>query len=289
MAIVAQWLEHWIVDPRVAGSNPVDRPCPFLFNRLTMTLFEALILGILQGLTEFLPVSSSAHLELGQIFFGMKDLHQYILFDLICHLGTLFAIFFILFPSIKEALFNPQTLKMITWGTLPLFPLIFLLKPIESIFNSPSYLGWFFLVTALLLLLGEKYGQTKQSPMRWQDSLLIGMFQAVAIIPGISRSGATISAARMVGWERQKAVIFSFLLAIPAILGGVAIKFIQLIKNNSLNAAPVSIETYFVAFLSSFLVGCLALHLLLKIVLTDKLQFFAWYCLLLGFTCILLF
>jgi undecaprenyl-diphosphatase len=249
-----------------------------------MTSLEALILGIIQGFTEFLPVSSSGHLELGQYFLGLSDLHQYVLFDLVCHLGTLLSILCVLYkPMDRKRFFQ------IMLGTLPLIPLVFFLKPIKSTFDQPQYLGYCFLFTAALLFLGTKKNtETQPKPLR--DPLLIGLFQAIAILPGISRSGSTISAARFLGWTRQEAVLFSFQLAIPAILGGVGIEFLQLLRSiDPIASTSVGMGHYLIGFLSSFLTGWLALMLLMKLMLQDKLIYFVWYCLALGIACILFF
>src|SRR5258705_3070450 len=109
---------------------------------LAMSTFEAIILGIIQGLTEFLPVSSSGHLELGQYVLGLTHLDRYVLFNLVCHLGTLCAVFAVFLPQIKDTLVSDRKkLIQVIIGTLPLFPLVLLMKPIKSLFDQPQYLG----------------------------------------------------------------------------------------------------------------------------------------------------
>lgn len=245
-----------------------------------MTTWEAILLGIVQGLTEFLPVSSSGHLELSQYFLGFQDLDKYVLFNLICHLGTLGSIFYIFYPEIKQSFTSDaKRFWQVVLGTLPLFPLVLILKPIKSMFDQPQYLGACFMITAGLLFAGVKLAAHVER-RRWTDPLAIGLVQAVAILPGISRSGATISAARLLGWSKQDAVRFSFLLAIPAILGGTILEVGQLFKN----APPTSISLipYIAAAVTSFFVGCIALKGLIKMVANDKWIYFAWYCLFLG-------
>ena len=278
-------------DSKCRGFEPRRSPSFRLFSKvLVVTIWEAIILGIVQGLTEFLPVSSSGHLTLGQHFLGFQDLHQYILFDLICHLGTLLAIFLIFFSEIKKVITNDfSRFKQVVLATLPLFPLALLIKPLHSLFDQPQLLGFFFIITALLIYAGNKFtarlaaSQTAKK-RSWRDPLIIGLFQAGAILPGISRSGSTISAARMLGWERQDAILFSFLLAIPAILGGTALELIQLFAGShvAVSGVPIGWEAYFFGFLTSFVVGAFALLLLMRIVAKDKLMIFAWYCLALG-------
>lgn len=254
-----------------------------------MSPFEAIILGIIQGLTEFLPVSSSGHLKLAQHLFGFKGLENFIVFDLICHLGTLCAIFLLLKKEIIDLFKKDSTRRwQIFLGTLPLFPLVFIMKPIKLIFNHPEYLGFCFLITSFLLYLGLRLGQTQtiRSPQR--DALIIGTFQALAIFPGISRSGATISSARLLGWKMEEAVTFSFMLAIPAILGGVVLETAQLIQHPERvhHIAPLQ---YFLAFITSFAVGYYSLNLLRNLASKQRFMYFVWYCLGLGIFTIIYF
>lgn len=252
-----------------------------------MTSWEAIILGIVQGLTEFLPVSSSGHLELGQYFLGFEDIKSYILFDLICHLGTLGAIFLVFWTQICDSFTsNSIRFRQIILGTLPLFPLVLVLKPIKEIFDQPQYLGYCFLLTALLLALGMRVTLKSPSLMQekrsWRDPIVIGLFQAVAILPGVSRSGSTISAARMLGWDKENAVAFSFLLAIPAILGGVALEILSLFSSHSPEQAPITISAFLIGLVTSFVVGLIALKLLIRLTVQNKWHYFIWYCGILG-------
>jgi len=252
-----------------------------------MTLLEAIFLGIVQGITEFLPISSSGHLELAQLFLGMQNLHHYVIFDLVCHLGTLLAIFFMFWSEItKSFTTDRKRFIQIVLGTLPLFPLVLIMKPIKALFNEPQYLGACFLFTALLLYLGirlaRNVGEQHLEKRKWRDSLTIGLFQAVAILPGVSRSGSTISAARVLGWSSQEAITFSFLLAIPAILGGVAIESMQLILKGTASMPEVPTGQYIAGFFTSFGVGYYALYQLRLLASKQKFMYFVWYCLLLG-------
>ncbi len=254
-----------------------------------MTFINAIILGIVQGLTEFLPVSSSGHLTLMQALLGMKNLHEYVVFDLVCHLGTLLAIFCVFYRSIYELVTeNRRLFWQISLATLPLFPLVLLIKPIKSLFNQPELLGFFFLITAFLLWCGIRFAGAKADPKAsFRDALLIGTFQAFAILPGVSRSGSTVSAARLLGWSYEEALRFSFLLAIPAILGGVAIETLQLLKNET--AVSIGLAPYLAGFLTSFIFGLGSLFLLLKLAAKNKFMYFVWYCLFLGVTTLIYF
>ncbi len=286
MAIVAQGLEHWFVVPRVEGSNPFGRP--FLQNGiLRVTIVEAIILGIIQGLTEFFPVSSSGHLALTQYLLGFNNLSHYIGFDLACHMGTLFAILYVFKDHILDLFTGDRTrLYQIVIGTLPLFPILLILKQVESMYDQVHLLGYFFLTTAFLLWIGIKWGwvksQTKRKQTWIKDALIIGVFQTLALLPGISRSGSTISSARLIGWDRDDAISFSFLLAIPAILGGTALKLIQLVANGESIQQSLSLSSFIAGFTTSFFVGILALFLLMRLAAKEKMMYFVWYCLFLG-------
>lgn len=258
-----------------------------------MSTFEAIILGIIQGLTEFLPVSSSGHLALAQHFFGFQNLDQYVLFDVICHLGTLLAIFIVFHAQIKEMLFkNRNVLIQVILATLLLFPFVLIIKQIKSIFDQLQYLGFFFLITACLLYLGIRFGYQKTPPQlersKWRDAVAIGLFQVIALLPGVSRSGSTISGARLMGWDTEKAINFSFLLAIPAILGATTIELLQVVTH----AAPlpsISLTTYLAGFFISLIVGYFALLLLIRLADKRKFHYFVWYCAVIGILTLITF
>ncbi len=251
-----------------------------------MTTWKAFLLGIIQGFTEFLPVSSSGHLELGQILFGLQDLHQYVLFNLICHLGTLGSIFFCFLPQIKQSLLQFRRFFQIVAGTLPLVPLVFFIKPLKMLF-TPDYLGFCFLVTSGFLFAGI-YGGLRRQPKPWLDPLAIGVMQAIAIFPGISRSGITICTAQLLGWKKEEAIQFSFLLAIPAILGGTIVELAQVLTKPN-EGTPVTVIPCFIGFFTSFLIGCLTLRLLMRMNTQHQWLYFAWYCLFLGMSTITYF
>lgn len=247
-----------------------------------MSILEALFLGILQGLTEFLPVSSSGHLALAQHLMGFKNLADFVLFDLICHMGTLLAIATIFKKEILEAIKDRRLFGQVLLGTLPLVPLVLLIKPLKSLFERVDLLGYFFILTALLLWLGVRFGNkpTEEKKERPLDPLYVGLFQALALLPGVSRSGSTISGARLLDWPVEKAITFSFLLAIPAILGAFTLEVYSFYKH------PTPFEgltPLFIGFFSSYFVGLFALNLLIRTATKKNLLPFAWYCLILGF------
>lgn len=254
-----------------------------------MTFFEALFLGILQGLTEFLPISSSGHLILLQNLLGLKHLDSLVLFDLVIHLGTLLAIVVIFFEKIIALLQNRRHILWLFVAILPLFPLLLIMKPIKHLFESPQYLGYFFLATAALLYTGIRFGRTSTREHTGWEALIIGIFQALAIFPGVSRSGSTVTGARLLGWSYQEALTFSFLLAIPTILGGVAIEGINLWKGTATIHPDVTVFHYLTALISSFAVGYFTLKFLINLGTSDKWMIFVWYCLILGISTTLYF
>ena len=256
--------------PKVAGSRPVDRPS---FEGVGLSNWLALLLGLVQGLTEFLPISSSGHLKLFQLLFGLDTLEQYILFDLVCHGGTLLAILIVLRRDILNL--NRHTLLLLALGTLPLGLAVLFRRQLETLYGATSLLGLWFLLTGLILLIGERWRPESSPGKRW-GAVSVGCAQLLALMPGLSRSGATISAGRVLGWERMEAARFAFLLAIPAIAGG------MLVEGMSAAAGALPLSTYLIGFLTSFLVGMLALAALLKLIQRFNLLPFAWYTLAIG-------
>jgi len=254
-----------------------------------MNIFTAIVLGIVQGLGEFLPVSSSGHLVLLQKVFGISE--QTLFFDTMLHIGTLAAVVVVLWPDIVAILRKPiQPLTgFLIIATIPavLAALVFG-DAIEYIFDSGQFLGVCFLITTVLLCAAEflskriskSNGYKKREEMNWLDALIIGIFQAIAIPPGISRSGATISGALSRRLDRDFAARFSFLLSIPAILGALVLNLKDLAKNSE--AAGGMGAEVFVGALTAAIVGFFAVKLMLKIVREKSLFGFAIYTAVLG-------
>jgi undecaprenyl-diphosphatase len=260
-----------------------------------MNIITAIILGIVQGLTEFLPVSSSGHLVLLQKIFGISE--PALFFDTMVHVGTLAAVVAVLWKdiwAILKKLFQPLTVYLII-ATVPvvIVALVFS-KHIERAFESGKFLGFAFLVTSALLataeLLSRRAGRAgdaglkKAGTMNWLDALVIGFLQAVAIIPGVSRSGATLSGALFRRLDRDFAARFSFLLSIPAILGALVFQLKDLIKGSPAEAADSGIgaAAIIAGTLSAAVVGFFAVRLMLKIVREKSLWGFAIYTGILG-------
>jgi len=267
-----------------------------------MSVFEALILGVVQGITEFLPISSSGHLVLLQKIFGITE--PALVFDTAVHGGTLIAVLVVLrwdVWNILRRIVQPLTLCLII-GTIPAVIAALLFKDrIEEAFASASFLGFAFLITSGLLLASDLLfrGSSKPgglparldgpAPVRTQDemnlvdALFIGLLQAVAIVPGISRSGATISAALFRRLDRDFAARFSFLLSIPAILGALILQIKNLAgAGASAGAGSIGLLPIAVGSLSACIVGFFSIRLTLKIVREHSLRGFALYTGILG-------
>ncbi len=252
-----------------------------------MFWWQVFFLSIVQGLTEFLPVSSSGHLVLFQKIFGLKPP---ILFDIFVHVGTLGAILFYfrkelrdlikgIFKKEKESLYF---LILIIIGTIPAVIVGLLLEQkIEIIFDSFKLVGIALLITSLLLFLTrlfkDKLKKEKMTSFNWKDALFVGLFQALAILPGISRSGATISSGLFRGFKRDLAFKFSFFLAMPAIIGALILQIPDL-KNYS----TVLLNQALIGMLIAGGIGYFALKILKKSLVGSKFWVFGIYCLLLG-------
>jgi undecaprenyl-diphosphatase len=248
-----------------------------------MDIAQSILLGIVQGLTEFLPVSSSGHLVLFQKLFGFQEAP--IFFDTLVHFATLLAVVFYLRKEIWQILTNLNKNLNLIWllilGTLPAVIFALLFKDyIESTFNSLWMLSVGFFITAALLFATKFIGEGKKDMKKitWVDSIIIGIFQAVAILPSISRSGATISSALYRDIKREDAFKFSFLLSIPAIAGAMVLQVLDFNPNN-LNGGfwPNAL-----GFAMAAIFGFLSLFLLEKIAQKGKLYYFAAYCFALG-------
>ena len=266
-----------------------------------MNVWYALILGIFQGLTEFLPISSSGHLVLLQKIFGITE--PALAFDTAVHVGTLLAVIAVLWRDIWNILrriVQPLTLYLII-ATIPTVIVALLFKDqIEYAFSSGAFLGFAFLVTSALLLISDRLyrgaGKSNgypaklddppkvrtQDEMNWIDAIVIGLLQAVAIIPGISRSGATISGALSRRLDRNFAARFSFILSIPAILGALVFQIKDLTKAGASGDGAIGSLPIVVGCLSAAIVGFLSIRLTLKIVREHSLWGFALYTGILG-------
>lgn len=248
-----------------------------------MSPVVALFLGIVQGLTEFFPVSSSAHLKLAHLLLNSSGSEEPVLFDLFCHFGTLIALI-VCFRSLIVRLCTTERKKLFVLflSLLPLFPAYFLMKPLREYFGQTHFLGYFLMGTGLLLFAADRV-RFKRDTTGWggKDALWIGAMQAIALIPGISRSASTITCAQVLGWKPQEAVEFSFLLAIPTVIGG---NILEILKLLYITKVPLnlSFSSCLIGFLSSLAVGAIVVPVALRRLSSGRLRPFGWYCLLLG-------
>lgn len=243
-----------------------------------MSILHAFFLGLLQGATEFFPISSSAHLTLAKFFFEIENGESQIMFDLVCHLGSLAALLYFLRKEIRTL--SKERIKQFFLALLPLIPAYFLLKPLCDLALSIELLGFFLILTSVILFIGGTIRIHKERK-KTDAFLLVGTMQTLALIPGISRSASTISCARILGWSPKDAVHFSFLLAIPTIIGGNTLKLLKIVLSSE-HLEPLSFSTYATGFFSSLAVGLIAVRLGFKLLERGCFKPFAWYCLILG-------
>jgi undecaprenyl-diphosphatase len=257
-----------------------------------MSLMEAVILGIVQGLTEPLPVSSSAHLVIVPAL--IPGFHQpSVAFDVLLHLGTLLAVVFFLRREIGELLTSPlpgngpgadtgektANRRMVLWLAIATFLTgvvgILLKDRIERLFESVETTAFMLLITGILLFLSDrvKTNQRRKGEMNLTDGIVLGLVQAVALIPGISRSGSTITFGIFRGLERKTSATFSFLLSIPAISGAVILKSADLLRLPARDLPALG-----AGFLAAAVTGFLSLKLLFAIINKTGLSLFAYYC-----------
>jgi|TARA_X000001036_G_scaffold315201_1_gene293655 undecaprenyl-diphosphatase len=246
-----------------------------------MTFIEGIILGIIQGLTEFLPISSSGHLVLVQEILGLELPGND--FEILLHLGTLCSILVVFFKDIKNIFLTVSSketqrfILMIIIGTLPALIIGLGLKDlIAELFDNLLVVGFALIFTGLTLISSFYFNRQKNEYSIFR-SFLIGIAQAVAIIPGISRSGMTISCALLLGLDSKQAAKFSFLLAIP-VIGGAGILMVTDIET----ASSIDFSTLMGGLFSSFFIGVVALKWLLAWLEDGKFHYFGIYCLLIG-------
>ncbi len=244
---------------------------------------QSVVLGVIQGLTEFLPVSSSGHLVLLQHFMGFKG--DNLLFDLLVHMATLLAVVVYFWRDLlalarslvdgeareeRRLLFYILVATVVT-GTVGLS----FKDTLEALFYSPRVVVFTLAITGLVLFLGERFSRGGKDMYRfgWGSSALVGLAQGVAIVPGISRSGSTVAAALLLGMDRKQAGRFSFLIAIPAIAGAfvLEVKGVRTLPHGDLGP-------YLAGMVAAFLVGLASIRVFLSAVTSRRLTWFAYYC-----------
>ena len=262
-----------------------------------MTYFSAIFLGLIQGIAEFLPISSSGHLAFFQEVVGILDGEENLFFDVLLHLGTLVAVFVAYWAEIKALVLEFFTMvgmrklpkgqkpdrlsrRMILFiilATLPLFLILPVKDYVEGLYTNAMFIGCAFLVTGLLLFLSDRlsHGNKDIKNATVADVLLVGVGQALATVPGISRSGTTISAGLSRGFSREFAVKFSFLMSIPAVLGANILSLIDAIGEGiDWGLMPM----YLAGVAAAAVSGYLAIRLLKYISQRDSFGGFSYYC-----------
>ena len=258
-----------------------------------MTWWQALILGIVQGLTEFLPVSSSGHLTIGQellhVHFADGDM---LLFDVIVHAATVCATIVILYKEIGQLLrgtflttrWNSEKVYVskLLLSMIPVFVVgMFFKEQVAAIFGSGlEMVGTCLLMTAALLCFAHFAKPRPREEISWWHAFIIGIAQAVAVLPGLSRSGATIATGIILGNNKEKVSHFSFLMVLIPVLGAAFLDLMDILKGEVVS--ELGWGTMLVGFIASFVTGCLACKWMLEIVKKQKLLYFAVYCAIVG-------
>ncbi len=258
-----------------------------------MSIFQAIFLGFLQGLTEFLPVSSSGHLVLVQKIMGISE--PALLFDTFLHMGTLAAVLIVLWKDVWALIRQPfqRLTGLLIVGTIPTVIIAVLFKKaIEHAFTSGAFLGIGFLLTTGLLLGAEYLSSRKtagrgEEKMKYTDAVLIGTLQGVAIFPAVSRSGSTIAGALGVGLDREFAARFSFLMAIPAILGAFVLQIKDLLPafkahDSEALLGGIGLPVVIAGTVTATVVGIFAVRFMLTLIKSRNLKGFALYTGILG-------
>jgi len=265
-----------------------------------LTLLEGIILGIVQGLTEFLPISSSGHLVLAQSILGITE--PPLFFDVMLHFGTLLAV--IVFfrrdiwdiissifgrdpsKSYRDTNFNSsKSARLFAWyiiiGTIPTLIIAFILKnTTEKAFSDPMIVSIMLIVTGIILWLSARVGQ-RGKQLNTVRAIIIGIVQGIATLPGISRSGSTISTALIAGIDGEQSARFSLLLSLPAIFGA------TILELKGVESINISIFTIIIGIFIAFVVGYISINLLVKILKRGRFSIFAYYCWAIGILSIL--
>ncbi len=269
---------------------------------MTLSLLEAIFMGFVQGIAEFLPISSSGHLTLLQHFFKMEEVDN--LFNILLHFATLIAVCVVYRKDIAEmiveffkgvgSLFGghgsresrpPEARRlvmMVIVGTLPLFVVLPLEGLVEGVGNYPAAVSVMLLVTGCILFFSDRVGDGRKTARTAtvKDALLVGIAQGVATIPGISRSGSTISAGLLLGFNREFAVRYSFLLSLPAVLGATLLKVVRAFGDQGIDTSLL--PKYIAGMVVAGVVGYFSIQLVRLLANKGKFGNFAYYCWIVG-------
>lgn len=243
-----------------------------------MSWFQALILGIIQGLTEFLPISSSGHLMLVENIFGLDGSNLF--FNLLVHFATLIAVVIVFWNDIIGLIKKPfgNDMFCIVIATIPTVILAFVVKFFINEFALVEFLGFGFLISSVVIfitfLLQKKSKKVLSYDIDKRKAFYVGVAQGIAVLPGISRSGSTICACLLQGVEREKSAKFSFLISIPVIIGGVVF---EIIEGVMFGFGDINFTPCLIGFISAFVVALFTINLMMKIVKNGKWWFFSLY------------
>ncbi len=259
-----------------------------------MSIIEAIILGIVQGLTEFLPVSSSGHLEIGKVLFG-ADVETSLAFTVVVHGATVLSTIVILYQEILKILRGSLSFEMNESGRyvlkilLSMVPVLiaglFFEEKIESFFSGNlKFVGTMLLITSFLLFLTSTVKKEGKKRIPFVDAFIIGIAQALAVLPGISRSGSTIATGVILGNKREDVAKFSFLMVLIPIIGA---NLLTIMDNKESIQASGNASIMIAGFFAAFISGMIACKWMINIVKKGKLVYFAIYCLLVGMIAII--
>lgn len=264
-----------------------------------MSLWFAILLGLVQGLTEFLPVSSSGHLVLAQTLLGGDIEADFMLFNVLLHFGTLLSVIVAFWKDIKELFLEffgwvrdgfkinghpyRRFIIMILITIVPMFAVLPIKSRLESAFSNPLLVGLLLLVTAGILLVSEKAPkkQKTEENATWLDALLVGVAQCFAVLPGLSRSGTTICAGLFRGFSREFAVRFAFIMSLPVVLGANILELVDAVQAPAA-AAAVPLSCYIVGILVAMIAGLAAIRLVKYVSKSGHFRPFAVYCAVIG-------
>jgi undecaprenyl-diphosphatase len=264
-----------------------------------LSYLMAVVLGLVQGVAEFLPISSSGHLTLLQHFFGVEEVDN--LFNILLHFATLIAVCAVYWKDIVDMIVEffrglaslvagrggretesvppaRRLVLLVILGTLPLFLVLPLDDKVEALGNSPVFVACMLLVTGFILFFSDRMakGRKTERTATVKDALLVGLAQGVATIPGLSRSGCTISAGMALGFDRKFAVRYSFLLSLPAVLGATLLKVVHAVGDETMDLTLL--PKYIVGMVVAGVVGYFSIQLVNLLAQKNKFGRFAYYC-----------
>lgn len=247
-----------------------------------MLWWQAMVLGLVQGFTEFLPVSSSGHLILVREFMGLNDPSSSafnLMFDIMVHMGTLVAVCIVLYKQIIGLFKKPfKRLIMLVIASIPAVIVGFACKGyIEDYFSTAKYLCFFFLLTAVLMLISEIVAKRNKAPkeLSYGGAIAMGVMQGVGVFPGISRSGSTIFGGIVSGTDRKQVATFSFMMSIPIILGSLLLSVLDVAKAGAI--AQVNWFSVFIGAASAFASGYFAVRVMLELISKANFKWFSVY------------